>query len=209
MKHLIRMAGLAVSALGASIPPALAHHVMDSKLPKTSVEGLLSGLGHPVIGLDHLAAVIAVGCLAALHRRGAILAVGYVLAMVVGVVLHVRGTTVPAAEFLVVLSVLALGATMIWRQPVNAGVVIGLFAITGLLHGYALGESIVGAEPAPLFSYFVGLAVIQSLIAFGAFKLARVVAMPGAATPMLLRGAGAAVALIGIVLLLLEAVGAA
>ena len=34
------------------------------------VEGLLSGLGHPVIGLDHLAAVIAVGCLAATQPKG-------------------------------------------------------------------------------------------------------------------------------------------
>ena len=158
---------------------------------------MLSGLGHPVIGPDHLIAVIAVGCIAALHRRGATLAVGYVLAMIVGVALHVRGTTVPGAELLVALSVLLLGAVMIWRQPVNAGVVIGLFAITGLVHGYALGESIVGAEPTPLVSYFVGLAMIQSLIALVVFKLARLIVAPGMGTRLLLRVAGAAVAVVG------------
>jgi len=201
---MIKAAGLTASMLGASVMPALAHHVMDGKLPKTFVEGLLSGLGHPVIGPDHLAAVIAVGCLAALHRRGATLAVGYVLAMIVGVALHVRGTTVPGAELLVALSVLLLGATMIWRQPVNAGLVTGLFVITGLVHGYALGESIVGAEPAPLASYFVGLAVIQSLIALVAFKLARLIAAPGKGTPLLLRGAGVAVAAVGVVGLVMQ-----
>jgi urease accessory protein len=199
MRKTIATTGLAASMLGASIAPALAHHVMDGKLPKTFIEGLLSGLGHPVFGPDHLAAVIAVGCLAALHHRGALLAVGYVLAMIVGVALHVRGTTVPAGELLVALSVLLLGAVMIWRRPVNAGVVIALFAITGLVHGYALGESIVGAEPAPLASYFVGLAVIQSLIALVAFKLTRLAAAPNAGAPLLLRAAGVAVAAVGVI----------
>ena len=53
--------------------PALAHHVMGRELPADFAQGLLSGLGHPIIGLDHLAAVVAVGCLASLQpaRRGA------------------------------------------------------------------------------------------------------------------------------------------
>jgi urease accessory protein len=201
MRQTIKTAVLAVLALGASLAPAAAHHVMGGTLPKTFTEGLLSGLGHPVIGPDHLAAVIAVGCLAALHRRGALLAIGYVVAMIAGVALHLRGTSLPAAELLVALSVILLGAVMIWRRPGNAGAVTVLFAVTGLVHGYALGESIVGAEPTPLVSYFAGLAVIQSLIALVAYKLTRLVVAPGAATPLLLRLAGVAVALVGAVAL--------
>src|ERR1700738_386362 len=41
--------------------PASAHHVMGGKLPSTFLEGLLSGLGHPVIGPEHLAVLLAVG----------------------------------------------------------------------------------------------------------------------------------------------------
>lgn len=199
MKNMIKAAGFAVLALSGSVAPAAAHHVMDGKLPTTVTEGLLSGLGHPVIGLDHLAAVIAVGCLAALHRSGAMLAAGYVLALMIGAALHIRGTNIPAAELLVALSVLLLGATMIWRQPGHAGIVAGLFALTGLLHGYALGESIVGAEPAPLGSYFVGLAVVQMLIALAVLRLARFIAKPGLPMPSLLRAAGAAIALVGLI----------
>jgi urease accessory protein len=199
MRHKAKTAVLTVLAFGASLAPAAAHHVMGGKLPQTFIEGLLSGLGHPIIGPDHLVAVIAVGCLAALHRRGVLLAVGYVLAMVIGVVLHVRGTTVPAAEAMVALSLLLLGALMIWRQPMSTGVVTALFLVTGLVHGYALGESIVGAEPAPLASYFAGLAVIQSLIVLVAFRLARMVIAPGTQMPPLLRAAGAAVAIFGII----------
>ena len=197
MKHALKTAGFAVAILGVPLAPALAHHVMDGRLPGTLVEGLLSGLGHPIIGVDHLVAVIAVGCLAALHRRGAQLAVGYVLAMIVGAAVHLRGATVPGAELMVALSLLGLGAILIWRQPVGAGVVAGLFAIAGLFHGYALGESIVGVEPTPLVSYFVGLAAIQALIALVAFKFARLVVAPGANAPWTLRAAGAVVAAVG------------
>src|SRR6187401_3797779 len=93
--------------------PALAHHVMGGRMPATFGEGFLSGLGHPVIGLDHLAAVVAVGCLAAAHRSASALAVAFVLAMMGGVALHLHGTAVPAAESLVALTVLALGALMV------------------------------------------------------------------------------------------------
>ena len=41
--------------------PAFAHHLMGGHTPATFGEGILSGLGHPVIGLDHFAAVVAVG----------------------------------------------------------------------------------------------------------------------------------------------------
>ena len=51
--------------LSRSIEPALAHHPMGGRMPATFTDGLLSGLGHPIIGLDHLAAVLAIGCLAA------------------------------------------------------------------------------------------------------------------------------------------------
>ena len=75
--------GLAGAMLVAE--PAMAHHLMGGRMPSSFGEGLLSGLGHPVIGLDHLAAVVAIGCLAAAHRAGAALAIGFVAAMMAGV----------------------------------------------------------------------------------------------------------------------------
>ena len=53
-------AGAALIAV-LSTTSAQAHHVMDGMLPSTFVEGLLSGLGHPIIGPDHFAFVVAVG----------------------------------------------------------------------------------------------------------------------------------------------------
>ena len=79
-----------------SAEPAFAHHVMGGRMPATFAEGLLSGLGHPVIGLDHFAAVVAVGCLAAAHRAGAALAIGFVVAMMAGVARIWREPPCPA-----------------------------------------------------------------------------------------------------------------
>ena len=81
MKRQLARLGLGLGASAFVSAPAFAHHVMGGLMPATFGEGILSGLGHPVIGLDHLAAVIAVGCLAAAHRSASVLAVVFVLAM--------------------------------------------------------------------------------------------------------------------------------
>src|SRR5262245_65599030 len=81
--------------------PALAHHAMDGATPTTFWHGLLSGLGHPVIGLDHLAAIIAVGCLAAAQSKGALIADGYVCATMVGAAANYGDTNVSNTEDLI------------------------------------------------------------------------------------------------------------
>jgi hypothetical protein len=52
---------------------ASAHHPMGGTTPQTLWHGLLSGFGHPVIGLDHLAFVVAMGLLATPLARGALM----------------------------------------------------------------------------------------------------------------------------------------
>jgi urease accessory protein len=171
--------------------PALAHHLMGGRMPATFGEGLLSGLGHPVIGLDHFAAVVAVGCLAAAHRAGAWLTIGFVIAMMAGVAVHLHGATVPGAELLVALSVIALGAILLTHKEMSAAAALALFAAVGLLHGYALGESIYGAEQTPLAAYLLGLAVIQAVIALVAMRIAGLIARVDR-IPLRLVGAGIA-----------------
>ncbi len=107
---------LAIAAFASLAEPAFAHHLMGGRMPATFGEGILSGLGHPVIGLDHFAAVVAVGCLAAAHRQGAALAVAFVVAMMCGVAVHLQAVTVPADEILVAVSVILLGTILLRRQ---------------------------------------------------------------------------------------------
>jgi urease accessory protein len=168
---------------------------------------MLSGLGHPVIGIDHFAAVVAIGCLAAAHRAGAALAVGFVLAMMAGVAVHLHGTTVPGAELLVALSVIVLGAILLRTPQLPLSAALGLFVLVGLTHGYALGESIYGAEPAPLYAYLLGLAVIQSVVALGAMTIARSVTRRSG-EPSTLRLIGAGIAGIGLAVLVQQIIPA-
>ena len=186
--------------------PAFAHHVMGGRQASTFGEGLLSGLGHPVIGLDHFAAVVAIGCLAAAHSRGAALVIGYIVAMMCGVGLHLLGTSVPASELLVALTVLGLGAIVVSRRDMAAGAALTLFAIVGLIHGYALGESIYGAESTPLIAYLIGLAVIQSAIALAAMTIVK--AAMKRSDPVMARLIGAGVVGAGVVILVQQIIPA-
>lgn len=180
-------------AIAGIAEPAFAHHVMDGQMPGTFAQGLLSGLGHPIIGLDHFAAVVAVGCIASAHAAGARLVIGYVAAMMAGVIVHLMGASLPGAELWVALSVIALGAVLVARRDIGAASALALFAVVGLLHGYALGESIYGAEQTPLAAYLIGLAVIQSVIALAAMSIARLLTRRMAqAMPLRLIGAGIA-----------------
>lgn len=196
---------LIAAALIALAEPAFAHHLMGGKMPSTFGEGILSGLGHPVIGIDHFAAVVAVGCLAAAHRAGAALAVAFVAAMMCGVAVHLQAVTVPADEILVALSVIALGAILLRRRDLPVAGALALFVLVGLIHGYALGESIFGAERTPLAAYLVGLAIIQSAVALAAMALARAFARSDAVK---LRLIGAGIAGIGLAVLVQQIVPA-
>ena len=121
--------------------------------------------------------------------------------MMAGVALHVYGSTVPAAEIMVALSVIALGIIMLRGQSLGIGAAFTLFALVGLAHGYALGESIYGAEPTPLYAYLFGLALIQSAIALAAMSIARSLTRRSV-DPSPLRFVGAGIAGIGLALLM-------
>ncbi len=196
----------ALAAVSATADPAFAHHVMGGATPATFVQGLLSGLGHPVIGLDHLATIVAVGCLAAWHRVGAGLVAGFVVAMVLGVALHVAGLTIPGAEIMVAGTVIALGIILVRREIPTIAYEVVLFAFAGFINGYALGESIFGAEQSPFYAYLTGLAIIQCAIGIGAMTLVQRFMRSDV---MRLRLTGAGIAGIGIALVVAQIVPAA
>ncbi|WP_457090168.1 HupE/UreJ family protein [Microvirga sp. P5_D2] len=168
---------LALTLGGLLATPALAHHAMDGETPTTLVQGLLSGLGHPVIGLDHLAALIGVGLVSSRFPRGLTLPAFWIVAMAAGVGLHLASADIPQVELLVALSVVIIGLAATLRTTLPYALIAALFAAGGAVHGYALGESIIGAEAAPLGGYLVGLVVIQTAlttgIAYAATKLSK------------------------------------
>jgi urease accessory protein len=146
---------------------AEAHHVMGGKTPTTFVEGLLSGLGHPIIGVDHFAFLIGVGLVVAVARLRMAAAGAFIAASAIGVALHVQGIDVAGVEVAVAASVLVAGIFIAADARIPAAVWFVLFAVAGLFHGHAYGESIFGAEQSALWAYLTGLVIVQTAITAG------------------------------------------
>ena len=92
------------------------------------VTGFVSGLSHPLLGLDHLLAMIAIGLWAAQQGGRALWAVpaAFVGAMVVGGMLAWSGIALPHVETAIALSVLVLGLLIATRRQwaVTAGMAL-------------------------------------------------------------------------------------
>ena len=179
--------------------PAFAHHMMGGRTPSTFMEGLLSGLGHPVIGLDHLAFLVAIGVAVGVFGLNLLLPIAFIVAMALSVLLHVNGAGLPGAELVVAASVLLAGGLLAWGRPLPVAAWGALFAIAGLFHGYSLGESIYGADRSALGAYLLGLVVIQSVLAIGVALLVR--HYGGRLTSVAPRIAGALILAVGVVVL--------
>lgn len=166
----LRVLVIGLVALFLAIP-AQAHHMLGGRLPANFLEGFLSGLGHPIIGLDHFAFIVAAGLLAATKRNGIWIPAVFVLAALAGTGIHLLRLDLPGTEAFVALSVLLFGLLLALPNQLNLALMVGLAAIAGIFHGYAYGESIVGAEMSPLVAYLLGFTTIQLAIALSAFKL--------------------------------------
>ena len=158
---ILLFAGIAVAAA-----PALAHHPMGGVTPFSFTTGLLSGFGHPLIGVDHFAFVVAMGFAAAFTARPLLSPLAFIVATAVGTLIHVGGTTLPMAELVISGSVVVLGA-MVLSGRAYASAYPVVFAAAGIFHGWAYGEAIIGAEATPLVAYLIGFIAVQYAVAAG------------------------------------------
>ena len=134
--------------------------------------GFYSGFMHPVLGWDHVIAMVAVGLWGAFLGNPAIwiLPVVFPLVMAFGGALGVLGVPVPAVETGIAISAIVLGAMVAFavRPPIwIAAIIVGVFAI---FHGHAHGTELPGAAN-PL-AYSLGFVIATGLlhisgIAFG------------------------------------------
>ncbi|MBZ9891499.1 HupE/UreJ family protein [Mesorhizobium sp. BR1-1-3] len=140
-----------------NVMPAFAH------LNPEEHGSLLAGFSHPLFGLDHILAMIAVGLWAALlgGRSTWLIPSAFVGTMVVGFVVSMLGGDLPFAEPVVAASVLILGllAFAALQVPTSVGMVlVGFFAFFhGYAHGGELGEA--GAFP-----FLVGFVIATTLL---------------------------------------------
>lgn len=164
--------------------------------------GLLSGLQHPVSGLDHVLAMIAVGLWGAQLGQPAIwlLPVTFPMVMAFGGMTGLMGLRLPGTEIGIAVSAIILGVMVAWeaRPPLwLAAMVVGFFAI---FHGHAHGVELPPGGDAILYS--IGFVIATGCLHAVGIGLGLVHRWP--AGQVLVRFAGVAVALAGVCFLWLD-----
>jgi len=146
----------ALSVLVAT--PALAHTGAGS------VSGFASGFGHPIGGLDHLLAMIAVGILASQQGGKSLwlLPVSFVAMMVIGGALGIAGVAVPFVELGIVGSVIVLGAVIALGKHMPTGAAMALVGVLAIFHGHAHGTEM--PVDASGFEYGLGFALATAML---------------------------------------------
>jgi urease accessory protein len=174
MKSIARRTGfLTIIGSLTAAPLAHAHHPMGGQVPETFFQGLLSGFGHPVIGVDHFAFLIVVTLLSFTlsGRARYVVPLAFVAATVGGTAYHLGAANLPLAETVIALSILLGGIAVLLKSSASALVLAALVGAAGVFHGYAYGESIIGAETSPLLAYLFGFSVIQYAIMVSGIKI--------------------------------------
>jgi urease accessory protein len=164
--------------------------------------GFAHGFAHPISGLDHVLAMVAVGVFAA--RLGGralwLVPLSFVAMMAVGGAVGMAGIGLPLVEIAIGLSIVVLGlcAAGSYRMPVAVAMTVaGIFA---LFHGYAHGaempESLSGLE------YAAGFVLATSLLHAAGIAIGLAPRRLGEAFGVpVLRAAGSAIAVAGVAIL--------
>lgn len=162
--------------------------------------GFVDGFTHPILGWDHVVAMVAVGLWGAFLGAPAIwlLPIIFPLVMAFGAALGVVGVPLPGVEIGIAGSAVVLGLLIVLavRLPLGlAGVIVGLFAV---FHGYAHGAELPAA--ANPFAYGVGFVVATGLLHLTGIAFGLLVRWPAGIYAV--RAGGAVISAVGCVYLL-------
>ncbi len=167
--------------------------------------GILSGFLHPLLGLDHLLAMLAVGLLSAQIGGRALWSVPatFVSVMGIGALLGIFGIPLPFVEYGITFSVLILGIAILFGNSIPEWAAMIAVAIFALFHGNAHGTELpsvtntIGLIVAYVLGFLIataGLHVVGALIGMIANRSPR--------GPMIMRIGGLAIALVGVFLII-------
>lgn len=190
MKPGQRNAALCAFALLLAPAMALAHQEAGQ------VAGFWSGFTHPILGPDHVVAMVAVGLWGAVLGAPAIwvLPVAFPAMMAFGGLLGLLGIPVPGVEIGIAASAIVMGAAVLTeRKPALwiATIIVATFAI---FHGHAHGTELPEGGHALLYS--LGFVIATGLLHAAGILLG--VAHPWTMGRQAVRAAGGGVALAGV-----------
>ena len=130
---------------------AFAHTGADAGLH----HGLMAGFTHPLTGMDHLAAMVAVGLWSALAARRAWpdllwAPLAFAAMLLVGALTGLAGVQLPAVEPMIAASLLVLGLLVVTRVHLPVGVAVSVVGLFAVFHGVAHGQELAGGQHAAM-----------------------------------------------------------
>ncbi|MEO0342950.1 MAG: HupE/UreJ family protein [Pseudomonadota bacterium] len=126
--------------------------------------GLMSGLLHPVLGFDHLLAMIGVGLLSVQigHKHIWTLPVCFVLFLMLGGILGLAGIPLPQVEGVIAASVFVLGLAIASSGIIGAYIAYPIVAIFAIFHGHAHGMEVPTLDNPT--GYVIGFMVASAVL---------------------------------------------
>jgi urease accessory protein len=171
-RHIGAIAALILISLLSSLSGTPVDHTISN-----TWEGFLWGLADPVISLDCLVGIVAIGLLSSVFVRGAAIAGCFVLATILGIVIHLFQLNFSGTEIAIAISTIVFGTMLIMPNQPNF-IVLALVSISaGLFQGYADAKSIIGVEMMPLIAYIVGVTLTLFVVAMSAREIGGAMAM--------------------------------
>jgi len=106
--------------------------------------GFEAGFYHPVLGFDHLLAMVAVGMISTLYKKSAIYTVpsAFVFMMIVGSLFGIENIMFLNNELAISLSLIVLGTTILLKKNLPFFITIIAVGFFGFFHGHAHGLEI-------------------------------------------------------------------
>jgi len=158
--------------------------------------GFVAGFLHPISGLDHVVAMVAVGLWGAVLGPPAlwVLPVAFPMVMAFGGLLGLLGVPIPGVEIGIALSGLVMGLMVLFeiRPPLGlAAVIVAAFA---LFHGHAHGSELPAGSNALLYS--LAFVIATGLLHLMGILLGETRRWPGGRR--FVQAAGAGVAMVGL-----------
>jgi urease accessory protein len=190
-RALVTLGVASLLALVLGVSPAAAH------VQSGEAAGFLTGVRHPVSGLDHVLAMIAVGLWGAQLGAPALwlLPVTFPMMMALGGVVGLLGVPLPGIELGIAASAILLGLAVMSALRPPLAVAVVLVAGFAIFHGHAHGTELPPGQSALLYS--MGFVVATGCLHGVGIAIGVVHRWPWGQT--LLRAAGAVIALAGIV----------
>jgi len=159
----------ALALLSGTLPALVAH-------PGHDHAGFTAGLLHPLTGLDHLLAMLAVGLLAVRCGGRALWLVplSFLSCMLVGGFLAYAGVPMPLCEWAIALSVLVFGTMIAIATRPGAPIACLMVGVLALFHGHAHVAEMTSGLPLAAFcgGFLLSTAVLHGMgIAIGALMM--------------------------------------